>query len=315
MISSYLLIYHKEDNDGVFSAAIAKDYLMNELHIPRSYITLMGCTYDDLNNLSNGDVEGICDYYTFVIMMDISFSNPKRMKKMADKLGQNLYWIDHHKPAIENSYKYHYDNLPGVRDTSTSAMALTYMFLKGEMDKNRLPELIKILASYDSWTYEENGYTLDYVNKINKAVTLCSKLDVETVSGWFGKLDQTNISEFESMGSILVEYDKVRHKKLIDDCGDLEFKVDGKLACALFIQGPSNSIMFESIADGVDHGIVFKYNVNGKWTVSLYNTRNDVDFDCGAYLRDKYKGGGHKGAAGCIVPASTFNKIMRTKSL
>lgn len=315
MISKYLLIYHKEDNDGVFSAAIAKNYLTNELHIPESHITLIGSTYNDLEKLSNEDIDNIADSCEFILMMDISFSNPKKMKRLANKMGSNFYWIDHHKPAIDYSIQYKYDDLPGMRETNTSAMALTYLFLMKESDRDNLPQLIKILAAYDSWTWKENGYTLEYVGKINKAVTLHSQLDVDVVAGWLSKLDQIDIDEFEKIGEVINDYDAARFKRIIEDSGDLDFKVNGKPACALFIQGPSNSITFDSVKDRVDHGIVFKYMPNGKWTISLYNTRNDVEFDCGMYLRDNYKGGGHKGAAGCIISNSTFNKIMRSKSI
>ena len=49
--------------------------------------------------------------------------------------------------------------------------------------------------------------------------------------------------------------------------------------------------------------------------MSLYNTRNDITFDCGAYLRQKYGGGGHVGAAGCTLENEQFFEIIRKKEL
>ena len=53
MSNKYLIIYHKEDNDGVFSAAIFYDYLVNDLHINIDLIDLLPADYNYLNNISN----------------------------------------------------------------------------------------------------------------------------------------------------------------------------------------------------------------------------------------------------------------------
>ena len=95
-----------------------------------------------------------------------------------------------------------------------------------------------------------------------------------------------------------------------------------RTACALFIQGPSNSKMFKSLIKGnkddIMNGIVFKHNIDSTWTISLYNIRDNEPeakhggFHCGDFLRKKYNGGGHMGAAGCTVDEKTFIKILKT---
>ena len=47
-MKKYLLIYHKEDNDGVFSAAIILNYLMTH-DIARDEINLIGADYNLMN--------------------------------------------------------------------------------------------------------------------------------------------------------------------------------------------------------------------------------------------------------------------------
>ena len=74
--------------------------------------------------------------------------------------------------------------------------------------------------------------------------------------------------------------------------------------------------MFRSLKEyNIKNGIIFKRNNNSTWTISLYNINDEDDFDCGKYLKNTYKGGGHKGAAGCTVKESKFIKILKTKHL
>ena len=73
--------------------------------------------------------------------------------------------------------------------------------------------------------------------------------------------------------------------------------------------------MFESCKDYSDNGIIFKRNQDTTWTISLYNTNNEDEFHCGEYLKKKYKGGGHKGAAGCTISEKKFLKILKNKRI
>ena len=59
MQSNYLIWYHNEDNDGVFSAAIIYNYLVHEINIDKQNITLEGTTYNILKNKysSNEDTQ------------------------------------------------------------------------------------------------------------------------------------------------------------------------------------------------------------------------------------------------------------------
>ena len=45
MNKKFLIWYHNEDNDGLFSASIIKSYLIHELNIPEKNIVLEGMTY------------------------------------------------------------------------------------------------------------------------------------------------------------------------------------------------------------------------------------------------------------------------------
>ena len=49
----YLIIFHKEDNDGLFSMAIIYNYLIHELHVDRKNIDLFGADYNDMGRICN----------------------------------------------------------------------------------------------------------------------------------------------------------------------------------------------------------------------------------------------------------------------
>ena len=52
MDDKYLIIYHKEDNDGLFSMAIIYNYLTEEKHINRNMISLFGADYNMMENIN-----------------------------------------------------------------------------------------------------------------------------------------------------------------------------------------------------------------------------------------------------------------------
>ena len=61
---------------------------------------------------------------------------------------------------------------------------------------------------------------------------------------------------------------------IISFYGDLTWTVgeDNNSACALFTQGPSNSIMFRSLKDyNIKNGIIFKRNNNSTWQRSIFS--------------------------------------------
>jgi nanoRNase/pAp phosphatase (c-di-AMP/oligoRNAs hydrolase) len=66
---------------------------------------------------------------------------------------------------------------------------------------------------------------------------------------------------------------------------------------------------------GIRHGLVFKHQPDGNWVLSMYNINDNDNFHCGDFLRAKYNGGGHKGAAGCTLDEKTFIKILKNKRI
>lgn len=355
MDKKYLIIYHKEDNDGVFSAAIFYNYLNKTLNIDTSLIDLLPADYNYLNKISQKyDIEKLHDEYKMIIMTDISFNDINYMKLLYEEFKNNFIWCDHHAPIIKLTNKTKLINIPGIRDKSCSAILCVYRYLYDpfNVEQDSTPKLFKVLSAWDSFTFKENGYTLDYVKNVNIGVNYKYQLNIDKVIPIIQEIidsynidnkdcafidnkhiDELLLEQFENYGKIINNYQDFINKSLMTNSADYGWKLftgetlfDNTLiyrtAVAIFMQGPSNSLMFKSINknkdtyDEIMNGIVFKHNNDSTWTISLYNIReDDSTFHCGDFLKKFYNGGGHMGAAGCTISEDEFIKILKTKIL
>lgn len=327
--TKFLIIYHKEDNDGIFSLSITYNFLSHENHINPNNISYWGVDYNELNALSDKEFEDMCNNTDYLIMCDVTFNNLKRMVQLKKHFGSKFVWNDHHAPVILESFKLKFDDVQGIRNTERSALLNTYKYFYDPLDINygdkTVPEILRILSAYDSWSFEREGYDKEYVNIINKAVNFKLNLDPELAIKYCEDVLYNNLNEINELyniGSLLFEYDKKNYYNLVKNFGDCNWRIKSlkdennyRSACVLFHQGPSNSLMFEYYKDYVDNGVVFKRLNGDMWVMSLYNTNDEDDFHCGKYCKEKYKGGGHKGAAGCQITQKQMLKILKTKEI
>lgn len=339
MDKKYLIIYHKEDNDGVFSGAIFTDYLMYELNIAEADIDVLPADYNILVDFSKvySDISKLKEEYTHIIMTDLSFNDWKYMKKLYNEYGSNLIWVDHHAPIIQCSIDNNFDDIPGLRDTSRSAILNAWKYLYDPFDeaynKKKVPELLRILSAWDSWSYEREGYDFGYVKDVNKGVTDKYDLNlkkacklIEIIKEYYKDesdltKDNNIILDMYEHGHALNEYEDKKMTDIIKNSGDMTWKVElpnstTHDACAIFMQGATNSTMFKCLEGStIRHGLVFKHQPNGNWVLSMYNVENKDIFHCGEFLKNKYNGGGHAGAAGCTFTLNQFIKILKNKTI
>lgn len=345
----YLIIYHKEDNDGVFSGALFYDYLINRMECKLEDLCFLGADYNMLAEFSKDNkVEDLHKDFENLIMTDISFNDVSYMKKLWKEFGTNFVWCDHHAPIIKASFENKFSDVPGIRDIKRSAILNVWKFLYDQFDEayneKKVPELLRILSGWDSWSYEREGYEFEYVRNINKAVTVNYELklgearklvhDLYMVyvehqpSGKMSEVfkDGSLIEQLHETGKKLNEYDDQVMRDIIEKSGDRAWKLaiwnedkqefSYRNACAIFHQGQSNSTFFKSLIDtNCQNGIVFKHQPNGNWVVSLYNVKDGDSFHCGEFMKRSYKGGGHAGAAGCTLTEAQFIKVLKSKIL
>lgn len=320
-----LLIYHFEDNDGVCSAAIMLHYLVNTMNIDKKDVELFGANYNMLNALPDDWFYEAAEKYERVIMTDVSFNDTKRMLKLKELFGSNFTWVDHHAPIIKESYKYEYDDVNGLRDTKHSAIVNMWRYLYDPLKTGEIPLLFKYLSGWDSFSWDQYDLSFDDVRYVNKAYTKESHLDVDfyynnmnkyLVTGVYQRVIE-EIGNMYNLGEEICDEEDQQYKEMIDTVGDKEWIVDeNRKTVMVVLYGVSSSIMFQSLQNTeYKNGLVFRRYANGKWGISLYNINTDDEFDCGAYLKKKYNGGGHKGAAGAVVNEETFVGLLKSKRI
>lgn len=313
-----LVVYHKEDNDGIFSGAIIVHYLVNVKKYDRSCIDQFPADYVDIAEFAKQHTpEELRTKYDSIYISDMSFP-AEYIMSLYDIFGTSLFWFDHHKPIIDkvNSYP-HGKDICGMRTTEQSALASAFKYLYSNVPMH---ELLCILSAWDSFTYEKAGFTQDYVYTVNKGINAKYNLDFDKIYQVIDdivNMRKYDISDAYNIGKSIVDYENQVNANLIKDY-KTEFIVDDtRIGCALFIQGPSSSRMFSSLKNDPTYanGIIFKRKPDGNWVISLYNINEEDTFHCGQYLAKKYNGGGHSGAAGCTIDQDTFINILRNKKL
>lgn len=319
-MKKYLIFYHFEDNDGVLSASIIYDYLIRNNLAKSDSIELRGVNYNMLDKLSKSDeMNHLGENYQYCYMTDISFDDFKDMLRLVGQFGAYFTWIDHHKPIIEASKAHGFSDVRGLRDTRHSAIYNAFRYLYPDKE---VPELYKLLSAYDSWSFKEEEYGFEQVCNINKAFTFEYNLDtnacIRVVRDVMENGNYTTskiVPHLYTVGALLNEYEDRRYESILK-YGDIDWKVNGRKAAAMFVQGQTSSRVFKSCPHGVLNGIVFKRNPDSTWTISLYNTgSDDHSFNCGEYMKEYYHGGGHEGAAGCTITQEQFIRLLDSKSL
>ena len=321
--SKALVVYHKDDNDGVFSAAIVINYLQHELHVKRENIDTIKADYTTFKDITTSDIDKWNETYDNIIFTDISMNDTDMFKYLITTVANKFTWVDHHRPIIEWSMR---ENLiiNGMLDISNSAIYNMFVYLYNPfvISEIHIPKIFRILSAWDSFNFTEYDKMYAYYVNVGANFNYCLSLD--DIVDLVGRILYDTAIEFNADelvdklyndGKKLAQYEKHRVDNIIETCGDFEFTVNGRKACALFMQGASSSLMFDSVKRVVANGIVFKRQQHDMWVVSLYNTNDNDMFDCGKYCKEHFNGGGHKGAAGFTITDDTMKTIFSTKKL
>ena len=179
------------------------------------------------------------------------------------------------------------------------------------------------MSAYDSWTFEKAGYAKQYATEVNVGVTSYFNLNFKKVCNYVGELiknpnsAEPTLEELELKGRLLNDYDTKHINNVVENSGDLSWTLDNgkRKLCALFSQGIFGSKAFATLLGKVDNGVVFRRQPDGNWTLSLYNVSDGDTFNCGAYMKQNYGGGGHVGAAGGTITEDKFIEILKKKKL
>lgn len=255
-----------------------------------------------LDDIREGDAVYIVDYHL----------PPEIMLELL-KITSNVYWIDHHKTAIEK-YKAFPEKIMGLRVDGTAACVLTYIYfnlatLEGSgkafpVTKEMIeetPYFTRLIGDWDTWKFE-------YGEETKRFQTGMLMRDTTPKADVWQRLYEYNERYDDAHGTIVDEgrvallFRDQWAKDYLDHIG-FETEFEGHRCFAVNL-AHCNSEYFKSIEDkGYDIYIPFSWN-GEDWTVSLYTVK-DIDV---SEIAKKYGGGGHLSASGYVCKELPFSK-------
>jgi len=282
-------IYHKDDLDGLCSAAI----LLHEM----PEIELYGMTYGDKVpwDLIKGREVYMCDF---------SLDSMEDMWRTVE-VSEFFVWIDHHVSAIKRYEEKVQDvDRPfifGKREIGKSGCELTWEFFHPDEE---IPEFIELLGAYDTWRNADkirwNDCIVPFEYGMLSNVTTPSSLIWKAL---FFEPDASRlINNIMEKGRVIVAYNKQADAAYAED---YSYEADFEGLRAICINSTKHSsLVLESVYDPAKHDIMVVYTqLSSGYRVSLYATKPEVD--C-SKIAVKYGGGGHAPASGFATSVLPF---------
>lgn len=271
-------VYHHNDLDGRCSAAILNIYFSKDMKLDKQFIEI---DYKD-----EIDVDAI-EEEELVYILDFSFK-PEVMRRVKERT-KKIIWIDHHKTAMEYSYK---EDTAGLRDTGDAACALTWKYFFHDQES---PAFVDLIADYDTWTF-----ALEDSMPFHEGMKIVD--NGPTAKIWKTMLgNPAIINEIVESGYICIDY-RDNYCKEMRQAAGYKVILDGHVGYALNVYGFGSSA-FGDVIDRDDIEMVVSYIHDGKqYTVGLYSQKIDV-----AEIAKLHGGGGHTGAAGFVCKELPFH--------
>lgn len=241
-----------------------------------------------------------------VWIVDFSI-DPEDMTDLLKKTSR-VHWIDHHQTSIEK-YKDYPQKINGVRYDGIAGCELTYMYIKASKDtqmttkevedfpREKIPYYIRLVGDRDVWKFalgDDSGYFHMGANTY----------DTKPTAGFWEKLEiwEAATQKVIDRGKVATKYRDQFSARYLESYG-FETKMAGHRAFAMNLS--CSSEFFNSI-DIKDYDMVISFAWNGEtWKISMFTENEGIDV---AAIAEKFGGGGHKKAAGCLVKELPFRK-------
>lgn len=303
-----LIVYHRVDFDGVFSALITKKFYESN---PNYIVELYGYTYnDDLPNFKSQKFK-----VNELVIVDISFHSDIMLDFIKRYGVDNITWIDHHITAIRESEDQGFNILKGIRRVGRGACELCWEYFFDET-LTTLPQLIRDLSDYDVWYKRSDDYWNNVIMPIQFGIRALYGVSVS-------KLNADLISDTEFREHV-INVGKPIHNYLIGKWNSyvknssFDITVGGQLNGIALITPEICSSVFDSVRDRYQvFCIVSPRRDNDTFSCSLYSEPDGRlgDFELGEYMKKNYGGGGHPTAAGGILTIDQFINLITNKEL
>jgi len=287
-----ICFYHNRDLDGVCSAAIVKNF------VPEC--ELYGIDYGDEFPWDRADTGKRTVYM-------VDFSLPAEdMKRLAEV--SDLIWIDHHKTAIDGAIACGTIEFSGgIWITDYAACELCWQWFMSVQKKLsfEMPEAVTLLGVYDSWRSDDPDWDSE-VMPFQYGMRFQDWAYDPLSCYWtclFSHAGESSaiVHRTIAMGLVCLGYQQQQNEKIAKSGAfDVSLWAGDARWHAIAINTPiANSSAFDSVWDPELYDVMmpFAYQNNGKWRVSLYTTRDDIN--CGEIAK-AFGGGGHAKAAGFV---------------
>ena len=304
-----VIIFHHTDMDGIFSEVLMKYICETNSDVN---ISLVSYNYEKNMDFSKYFVP---DSRTIAISVDLSLK-VKQIMTLAS-ISYRFFLIDHH---ITTLNFFAYQNELGTYDRMTMDLIMKkdekgefFFFISTESCATKIiytlfaslwkdvnPRVIELCDWYDTWKHphEPNGEDAVYLNTYmwqSNQLNSISSLPFNIITA----SDKDLNSVIES-GEILASVETTINKLKAAMFGEVvKIKFIGKEYICYRLWGRGNSLSFGSAINKYDICIMQSINYQGDLAVSLYTAKSDIDV---SKIAQSFGGGGHKKAAGYIVP-------------
>lgn len=322
-------VYHAIDLDGWMSAAIVqlwweKEWLDSDL----SSLAMIGYNYGQpIPDLSE---------YNRVILVDISFPKDE-MLALNLRLGEKLIWIDHHQRTVNEVNAYLIEKgipMEGMVTEDGELKAACELAWEYFFPKETMPEIVRLLGRYDcfgSFGTDEERKVIEFQYGARECITNYEEAYEKLIqctrvkeSEYWRLQAQVVVGQIKEKGKSIYDYLCTEAQQVYQNGFDISIQQDPdpkdpnnfepprRNGWAKFIcinKERFNAINFgiDYHAQGYDGQACFFRTKDGKWSFSFYSQT----VDCSAIAK-QFGGGGHKGAAGCVVNDETMLKIINS---
>lgn len=301
------IFYHSIDLDGKCSGAIAYRALKGEAV---------------LHPINYGDAFpwDVIKPEDTVYMLDYALQ-PYDLMARLEKACKRFVWIDHHISAIDEVLPLLTKAVEGFQDSFFAACELTYMFFY----EDEVAPMVQLLGRYDIWDHE-NPIVLPFQygmrSLFNEPTVIVDNQEILNPI-WNKVIGLTLDSEAgmrfvkrcTDRGTAIIDYTRVSGAGIAKQlCFEASLMLHGKPYNAIVMNRPFvGSKGFDGFYNADSHDLMMTFHMmpDGRWTVNLYTTRDDVD--CSKICSD-YGGGGHVKAGGFQVSRGKLNEILGLSS-
>ena len=270
-----IVLYHKNCPDGSTAAAVAYKKFA-------SSADYFACSHGDGLPEEVKTVENKKSINIYIL----DFSFDVDTLKIIENDFASLIILDHHYSVREIVISVkggHFDN-----SKSGASMAWNYFF-KDEP----IPDFVKIIETIDLHK--------DVDNKLEDIGSYISSIDyeLETYTNLLDNFDK-NYQEYKKEGKAINRYVALLEQMIVEDFDVVEFEGVAMPAVNITFDISTRTRILAKLYEIMPPvSMSYRYK-NGKWKISLRS--NSELFDV-TQIASKYKGGGHKGAAGCVIEA------------